>query len=925
MSTVTKIDELFRNTGGLNGLFRELQRPNLANIAYVHALRSSQQQGTSIYDSAAYADSQDSAFWWKIRRDAEFASYIENRRKSVAGLKSLVVPGTKAPTKADILIARAQDYLWDLQPGARRSRYGLTEGIFRGSSWAAMTAVRRTLQLPGDDRPRVWFVPGKFQHVDRWRFRIQRRTDRGNGVNPTGNFWEFFSWKADDWVPLENPEHFLTFFYDRTESDHGYGYGLNNSLYVWLKGKEIALNNGLRGLRRWASGIMRVKIDELRNASADKDNLQHALDWLEVVRTLYTEDVLVYGKNDDVDAIWPSGQGHQIVMSMIEYFDASAKRLIQSADPEGGQGSFAKAAVQADEKADYFAFDRDNLSEDYSDQGLGLFYELNKANYSALCAANGEPLGVSGRYQIGAREDMDPQAAAEYIGKLQEAGFEIPKQWAHDLANVPIAQEDEDILEPPEPPAGADPFGGEFNGEAQAAGAGGSLGANGDKMPTKDNRLQFAAAIPDEIPNLEMPGFDTGASYGAMQAKAAPRQRMQTYADGRWVTIGQGDEGGTPVFIEGGEITKGPAAVEDKKIADVDQDKPEPKKKKARKKKRNEQGAPPGGFTEDDRVDDPAGDKAARDSVNKDAQARDKKAKAREKERGITNAPKPFEGVDLPSADDIPAQADFVEKHLAESGPDDFINKVKGGWIVGFPWDKKSGVEEKTKAEAVARVEKTPAALRVSEEVRQENAPAGGEKIEHTAESAAKHLSPDDYAAKFNKRELKQMQEAAQTWTNGWLAVQAVMRGEKKTPGKHGRKLTKDDRRDTKSLQKLLDGGPHVSGTIQRGLALRPGEETDAFVSMLKGGTLDHDVPSSWTSDGAQAASFAGLETDPELTSVVMTANTDRGVSLPGLQGERFSEEQEVMLGAGGLKVTNWSERVVNGKRVIEVSIDARG
>jgi len=513
MSTVTKIDELFRNTGGLNGLFRELQRPNLANIAYVHALRSSQQQGTSIYDSAAYADSQDSAFWWKIRRDAEFASYIENRRKSVAGLKSLVVPGTKAPTKADILIARAQDYLWDLQPGARRSRYGLTEGIFRGSSWAAMTAVRRTLQLPGDDRPRVWFVPGKFQHVDRWRFRIQRRTDRGNGVNPTGNFWEFFSWKADDWVPLENPEHFLTFFYDRTESDHGYGYGLNNSLYVWLKGKEIALNNGLRGLRRWASGIMRVKIDELRNASADKDNLQHALDWLEVVRTLYTEDVLVYGKNDDVDAIWPSGQGHQIVMSMIEYFDSSAKRLIQSADPEGGQGSFAKAAVQADEKADYFAFDRDNLSEDYSDQGLGLFYELNKANYSALCAANGEPLGVSGRYQIGAREDMDPQAAAEYIGKLQEAGFEIPKQWAHDLANVPIAQEDEPTLEPPEPPAGGDPFGGEFNGEAQAAGAGGSLGANGQKRPTEQNRLQFAAAIPDCIPNLEMPGFDTGASY----------------------------------------------------------------------------------------------------------------------------------------------------------------------------------------------------------------------------------------------------------------------------------------------------------------------------------------------------------------------------------------------------------------------------
>lgn len=503
MSTVTKIDELFRNTGGLNGLFRELQRPNLANIAYVHALRSSQQQGTSIYDSAAYADSQDSAFWWKIRRDAEFASYIENRRKSVAGLKSLVVPGTKAPTKADILVARAQDYLWDLQPGARRSRYGLTEGIFRGSSWAAMTATRRTLQLPGDDRPRVWFVPGKFQHVDRWRFRIQRRTDRGNGVNPTGNFWEFFSWKADNWIPLEHPEHFLTFFYDRTESDHGYGYGLNNSLYVWLKGKEIALNNGLRGLRRWASGILQVKIDELRNASADKDNLQHALDWLEVVRTLYTEDVLVYGKNDEVDAIWPSGAGHQIVMSMIEYFDASAKRLIQSADPEGGQGSFAKAAVQADEKADYFAFDRDNLSEDYSDQGLGLFYELNKANYAALCAANGEPLGISGRYQIGAREDMDPQAAAEYIGKLQEAGFEIPKQWAHDLANVPIAQEDEPTLEPPEPPAGGDPFGGEFNGEAQAAGAGGSLGANGQKRPTEQNRLQFSA-VPDCIPDVPL-------------------------------------------------------------------------------------------------------------------------------------------------------------------------------------------------------------------------------------------------------------------------------------------------------------------------------------------------------------------------------------------------------------------------------------
>ncbi len=742
MSTPSLVRDLFQNSA-LSGLFRELQRPNLASLAYISAIRSAQQQGTSIYDSAAYADSQDSAFWWKIRRDTEFASYIENRRKSVAGLRALVVPGTKTPTDADILISRAQDYIWDLQPGARRTRYGLTEGIFRGSSWAAMTAVKRKLQLPGDNQPRIWWVPGKFHHVDRWRFRVQRDFDQGQGFNNAGgNFWEFFSWRQDKWVPLRHPEHFLTFFYDRTESDHGYGYGLNNSLYVWLKGKEIALNNGLRGLRRWASGIIKVMIDELRNASINKDNLQHALDWLQVVRTLYTEDILVHGKNDEVEVLWPDGTGHQIVMSLIEYFDGGAKRLIQSADPDGGnagEGTFAGAVVQRDEKSDYFAFDRDNMSEDYTDQALSMFYRLNRHNYAALAKANGLAIGLCGRYQIGAREDMDPQAASEYIGKLQEAGFKIPEQWAHDIANVPVPREDEDILELPQPEGGG--FGAlgeeELNGSAGSAG----MGTMSDiKMPTIQNplQLQLSEAIPNDMPNIDLPGFDTGATYDcvsdeirklkkkgtpqdqsvaialsvcgksrnggqraaqydatddiAISAKAVIRNqageilllkdagtdwwdlpgghiqsgeelveglarevreetgltitnpkkrgvknlklgdqtrpvvffeteatgtvqiseehegaefvapedletknlgvflpvlqsmtmrqaatRMQTYQDGKWVTIGQGEgegSGGTPVFIKDGKITKGPAAVEDQKIADVDKNKP---------------------------------------------------------------------------------------------------------------------------------------------------------------------------------------------------------------------------------------------------------------------------------------------------------------------------------------------------------------
>lgn len=511
--------------GGPNvSAFNELMRANLAPLAYVHAMQALMASGrVQIYDTADWASSQEPEIWNQIRRDACAAGAIENRRKSVTGLDGQVVAGLRQPDEGDLLVANAQTYLMDQIPFFRRTRYNLTEAEFRGSSFAYITGSRKRFTMPGDDREREWWVPGECQHVERWRFRLEVEAGRKR--------WMFYSFARRAWEPWADPEHYIRHYYERTESDHGYGRGLLNSLYVYFKAKELCINSGLTGLRKWGTGILVAAIKGMSTGSTDRSNDRIQQDWLKLLHKMIDGDAIVHDSQDEFRIERPNVEGLRNAVEFAKYFDSCIKQVCISSDLTTGQGdsntgTYAQSQTQADEKTDYLEHSRQDVAESITEGPVKLAYHLNLENLRGLCAAHGERLGVCGKYQIGFESRMSAKEAIEVIEGMKRARMRVVESWAHEQVGAPLPSDDkqDDIL--PADDLGGGMFGGLAGDGQPPAAAGGEQGQQPEGAerdpeadPLEDTELAPDASAEDQAAS-ELLG-KVGGITGWMQIAAS--------------------------------------------------------------------------------------------------------------------------------------------------------------------------------------------------------------------------------------------------------------------------------------------------------------------------------------------------------------------------------------------------------------------
>lgn len=427
------------------GLHRVINLPNWMHRRYVHAMEAVNQR-RDIFDTADEASLSDEEFWWKIRRDAHWSAAIENRMKGVAGLEDAVVPGPREPEEQDVLLARWQQAGIDTMPDRLRTRLQQTEGIFIGDSWHALEGEYRLMTMPGDTKERRWFVFTGATHVGRWRFKI---VNPGEGAP---RHWEMRSFARRKWERLRRPQHFMRFSYQISEDTHGYGRGINTFLRVWLKGKAIAMNEGLAGVRNWAQGILKVGVDSFREGSVGKTNEQQVEDWRAVALELLADGILLHDKDEIAELMFPSGQGHEMAIDWTRYFDEGAFRLIQASTLTTGKGddesgAYALAGVQDDNQDAFFQTDRMLLGNAWTQGPLALFMELNAENIEAAFGDLDLPPGVSGKYQIGEREVRSPATEMEgVIGPALDRGISLPRSWVHDRLEIPEPQDGEPVI-----------------------------------------------------------------------------------------------------------------------------------------------------------------------------------------------------------------------------------------------------------------------------------------------------------------------------------------------------------------------------------------------------------------------------------------------------------------------------------------------
>lgn len=362
---------------------------NVNSDLYPRALSNLFRNTYRLYD-LDYALAQDPDAWEKVRRDPIILQSVTYRVHQIAGTHWTIEPASDRPQ--DKLVAEIIEQILKRIERFQEARMELAEGVITARTYQMILGGRDYLSL-GDEgsHPQWWWIPGNLKDIDRRRVRFvpEREYDsvtkRNSKIHVKA---ELFSIEREAWELLDHPEWLVKFVrYDR-ENRTGYGEGLLNAIYFYSWAKDVVLEEGLKGLERWAQGIVTAKIDGLREASPAKNNATVRDEWLDVIHNMRSRHALVYDKADELDVKETTGTGHQMVTDFLHYFDDAITRLISGALlPMGGGanvGSNARSVSEAETQESVIQFDRSLLDEVITRDLIGLTWRLNKSNFANL-------------------------------------------------------------------------------------------------------------------------------------------------------------------------------------------------------------------------------------------------------------------------------------------------------------------------------------------------------------------------------------------------------------------------------------------------------------------------------------------------------------------------------------------------------------
>jgi len=425
---------------------QELRQRNHSQQLYVRALSQAFRNGIQLHDPSIWL-LREPEVEEKMLRDADIRHAIGYRRHLIAGRKWNVTPSVEGSPRSDMSVHIATEMLKRIEQFTR-ARLNLSRAFFSGARFSRIITEPMEMDI-GDGRVRTWLMPVDLIDEDKRMYRIgldpQKFDDGGGRVIKT--HWERWDIAGDDFVNMTKAEFDATLrhVYEDDQAALGHGTALREALGWWWYAKTHVFQESLQAVERFAQGIIHAKIDGVRDADG-RPNTQLVAEWQSVLEDLRSRHVLVSDKNDDIEVISGSSEGHQLLSDIRAELRNTIYTLVMGANlttaaSEGG--SYALAEVQENSTEALLRYDRETLQEMLSAQLIGYLWRANWANLVELKVEKERP-----NFAISAEKVLDPKERALIAQIANQMGVKISRDDFLEQIGYRIPEDGEEVIEP---------------------------------------------------------------------------------------------------------------------------------------------------------------------------------------------------------------------------------------------------------------------------------------------------------------------------------------------------------------------------------------------------------------------------------------------------------------------------------------------
>lgn len=367
-----------------------------------------------------------------LEKDADLASFASKRADAVVSLPRSIIPADSTPIAAEVALFVQQalakipqhgDALRHQTHAMESKGLGVVELI-----WAEQTRG----PLAG-----AWTI---VDAIDRpmWRFTF-RRGERGTiYVRQPG--------RAE---PLLAPPGKFVALTSGTK-DSPWGKGLLDSAYWYWFLKIHGWKYWAVFVEKWSSP---TAVGKYRHCADERANLDAQARLLEAISAIQQEQGIVIPQGLAVELLEAQRSGSVSYESFVEACTRAMARLylgeVDTSGAGAGPGSFAKAVVSDDVRAEKTKADAHRLASGWSDTIIRWLVEVNFG-----------PDAPAPKLDIAAIDAEDREQRREGVASVLEAGEPVPRAYFYMTMQVPLPRDGEEVIvrkKTPAPPVPAPP------------------------------------------------------------------------------------------------------------------------------------------------------------------------------------------------------------------------------------------------------------------------------------------------------------------------------------------------------------------------------------------------------------------------------------------------------------------------------------
>lgn len=383
----------------------------------------------------------------KIRRDAVIQQLITYRKHLVAGRAWHLEPGDESDEAREL--ATLLEWLLKKASGFTQARFRLADAVFIGLSVEKMIGGVKYFKVPnkvsrhlGGQLIPFWYIE-RFKDIDKRRIRKEYLQ---KGDYEREYYWTIFNIHNRSWRRLINANQYIFHAYNDEEDTYGFGRGLNEAIFYYWRGKAYLLKYALQYCESFAKPWIRALVAELKGTIDDRDN--RVSKYLSVLERMRSGNVIVGGKDDNIDFMQASTAGQAIIKDMIVYFDEALTRLIigsMLATRTAQNGNRALGEVHEETTETLVNYDRMILEESITKSVIRALYDANAAIIEAAGLGDVElPI-----FKLDQKSKEDATALLTQAEMAQRIGLVLSQEEVYERTGWSKPSNDEDVLQMP--------------------------------------------------------------------------------------------------------------------------------------------------------------------------------------------------------------------------------------------------------------------------------------------------------------------------------------------------------------------------------------------------------------------------------------------------------------------------------------------